>query len=302
MPPNLSARPASWLTRSMAARESRFSREELEAFLAELESNPAMLARLREVSDGQTNPLDTLRWLLEPASLGTNGARNPRLAIPALERIVFAPPKDDFDRGNIAAATAKLQALVAETVEQDRALERALARLEEERVRSVAPVDDPAPGPEPIARKRWFVRPQLLALCAVAFLLAVFGVLALTQPRNSLAVFDRPQTAAEAALENNVPFRAFGVEPGRLRIDPGSMRILNTPDNLIVAAFLSHIPMIGSGSEASLVCASILWEEGSGITCTTEKEFHLSGLDLRNRGYRLQWGPTGDATLTDLNE
>lgn len=134
-------------------------------------------------------------------------------------------------------------------------------------------------------------------LLTIALLVIVGVVLAALQiPAPSFAVFDRPQTAEEARLaEEMVPM--FGPHEA----DLSSVRILGQDEDMVFLAVRVANPLM-FGGDGSGVCMYHLAQHGGGGGCSPTEDVRKTGVSGTSSGpsgrYTYSWGPTGPLVFT----
>ncbi|MGV8882151.1 MAG: hypothetical protein ACOH19_08350 [Rhodoglobus sp.] len=199
-----------------------------------------------------------------------------------LARLAFGRP----DPANLEAHVAALREL------DTMSAEREAVTAEVRRVLSLvleSPMVDSAPEIAPRSANAF-------VLLAIA-LLVIVGVVsaALQIPAPSLAVFDRPQTAEEARLaEEMLPMLGTG------EADLSSLRLLGEDEGVtFLAAKVAHASML---SAEPGICFLIRTHDGGGSACGVQEDVRTTGLSGTSSGpsgrYTYSWGPTGPLVFT----
>lgn len=202
---------------------------------------------------------------------------------PELARLAFGRPDPAAPEAHVEALR-ELKTMSAE---------REAAAVEVRRVLALVVEPATADGSPEVAPRS----ANALVLLTIALLVIVGVVLAaLKIPAPSFAVFDRPQSAEEARLaEEMVPM--FGPHEA----DLSSVRILGRDEDMVFLAVRVANPLM-FGGDGSGVCMYHLAQHGGGGGCSPTEDVRKTGVSGTSSGpsgrYTYSWGPTGPLVFT----
>jgi len=263
----------------------------LRRLLDHLRADPDAQQRFRAGWLGRADPLDALRWRVEPDALD-----HPQREVEALQRIVHARPSGRIAVLEQRTANDRLRELTAVT--DSDALDEAIRRYL-----------DPDVPPSP-ARYPWYAHPVPWFVVGVVVTVAALGAWMLVPQQigggrapdyepfaSSLSVFDRPQTPEEkeaAALFGN------NWSPGT---SVGDFRLVGEIDDQ--AVYVTQVeagvgPWQSDGDICLLVPIPPERGTGWGGGCVPPELFDRSGISTQLPYFGdepvvwVQWGPVGD--------
>jgi hypothetical protein len=241
--------------------------------------DPAARAVLRERYTGGGDPMEVLRWRVEPDALN-----HPRRQVAALERVVHARPTPDT-----AAATERLRALLERMRADDEALDPALAAV-------LA-----MPSTEPARRRRVLVPVLALAIAAV---LAAVAVAAL-QPQpdadpaevRTAAVATRPTVApVQPRIVVTPPEGSFEPDGPVIGRVPGGGRIVDQ----FGLGTVGTETVYGLTTTAGEACLVIDSGEGRTGRCVTAAAFTEEGIGVDRGAWSVTWFADGRVVWTGV--
>lgn len=173
------------------------ARERDEALLAD----PAALDELRSRYGGSIDPVDVLRWRLDPSAVGSGGSRSPMARAEELAPLVYGRAESREAARRRDEAAAEVAALRAEWVAASAALDAAL----QDAPREELPED--APG-----RKLPLGRLALVVGASAVALAVLVGLAVALQPRAPQEVSAGPTTSAPRPTPTATPTKSTATQ------------------------------------------------------------------------------------------
>jgi hypothetical protein len=190
------------------------ARERDEALLAD----PAALAELRGRYSGGIDPVDVLRWRLDPSAVGSGGSRSPMARADDLAPLVYGRADSREAARRRDEAAAEVEALRAEWRAASAALDAAMQE----------PHRDDPPEQEPRRRLPLGRLALVVGASAVAVVVLV-GVAVALQPRTPDEVSAGPTTSAPRPTPTPTPTKTATPQ---VPAPPPVATPTPTPDNL----------------------------------------------------------------------